>query len=148
MTVDLDKLRAALDAATQGEWRTIVDDFDEELHVTTEGRLDDRKVPIAEVPTGFDEPMETEQQANAAYIVAVQPRVVRELIAEVERLREAVTTAEAALGSLACEAWPKSEVYLHGSRFPARLIAEGHFQSLLRAERETSAALAGDRHDD
>lgn len=80
MTVDLAALRAALDAATQGEWH-----YGPWLPGEGPGSF---SLFILGGPKQSIEAREN----NAAYIVAVQPRVVRELIAEVERLRSEVAT--------------------------------------------------------
>jgi hypothetical protein len=50
-------------------WHTIVNDLDQMILITTEERSLGQKVPIAKIELGFDEPFESHQRANAAYIV-------------------------------------------------------------------------------
>lgn len=43
-------------------------EFDADIHITTDGRDKQGKVPIADIQVGFDEPFESEQFANAMLI--------------------------------------------------------------------------------
>lgn len=80
--IDLADLEAKALAATQGEWVYDASPWDDDSkELTTASRVKESIVAIATVDIGFDGIVGTEQQANAAYIVAAQPRVVLELIA-------------------------------------------------------------------
>ena len=109
MTIDLAALRAALDAATKGEW-----------FIAGVGRIACQTHGVIVECALYYRAGEADQEANTAYIVAVQPRVVRGLIAEVERLREAASLLleQKRAGETTVIAW--------------QMLAE---------------ALAGDRHD-
>ena len=66
-----DPALAELDAkATQGEWHQR-ESIDGDWSITTEARAKLPLVPIAEIETGFDDPFESEQLANMAFIVAL-----------------------------------------------------------------------------
>lgn len=98
--VDLDALEAAAKAAYQGDWseRTkwpdgtggieeIITADPEDTRLCGEGY---RTRVIVYMPNASDD------EANAAYIVAAQPSAVLALIAELRAAREALTTAEEA----------------------------------------------------
>ena len=79
MTPDLKELERLARAATPGPWT-----YDGE---TWELSAPSRKgkVEIATIETGWTEPMESEQQANIAYILAANPAAILSLIAELTR---------------------------------------------------------------
>lgn len=54
---------------TKGPWTLMATGF-EDLKVTTNDRIQRRNGPIAIVEAGFDEPWESEQQANARLIAS------------------------------------------------------------------------------
>lgn len=76
---DLTALKAALEAATKGEWR----------------RQDNPDFAEIWAPGGRQPVALVARAEDADAIVATQPRVMREIIAEVERLREALEKIEA-----------------------------------------------------
>lgn len=79
MTPDLKELERLARAATPGPW-TYDGDTWELSAPSREG-----KVEIASIETGWKEPMESEQQANIAYILAANPAAILSLIAELTR---------------------------------------------------------------
>lgn len=54
---------------TPGPW-LLIDATDDEIAITTDARMADDIVPIVEVQIGWDEPLESEQRANARLIAA------------------------------------------------------------------------------
>lgn len=60
---------AAKAGHTPTPWVMIHDTYDDELHITTQTRLDNDKVQIAAVTINYREDFEAEQQANASFIV-------------------------------------------------------------------------------
>jgi hypothetical protein len=54
---------------TPGPW-TLVDVTGDEIAITTEARMADDIIPIVEVLIDWNEPLESEQQANALLIAA------------------------------------------------------------------------------
>lgn len=54
---------------TKTPWIVYDDDTSDSLAITTENRMDHSMVEIATVSIGFDEPFESKQRANAAFIV-------------------------------------------------------------------------------
>ena len=82
MTPDLKELERLARAATPGPW-TYDDDTWELSAPSRKG-----KVEIATIETGWTEPMESEQQANIAYILAANPAAILSLIAELEQAKK------------------------------------------------------------
>ena len=79
MTPDLKELERLARAATPGPW-TYDGDTWELSAPSRKGRAE-----IATIETGWREPMESEQQANIAYILAANPAAILSLIAELTR---------------------------------------------------------------
>lgn len=55
---------------TKGPWHCRFDAFEEVMSVTSDARLDEQMAEICHVSVGYDEPFESEQQANARLIAA------------------------------------------------------------------------------
>ena len=79
MTPDLKELERLARAATPGPWTYDGDTWE----LSAPSRKG--KVEIATIETGWTEPMESEQQANIAYILAANPAAILSLIAELTR---------------------------------------------------------------
>ena len=79
MTTDLKELERLARAATPGPW-TYDGDTWELSAPSRKGRVE-----IAIIETGWTGQMESEQQANAAYIAAANPAAILSLIAELTR---------------------------------------------------------------
>lgn len=71
-----------MSAHTPGPW-TLVDATGEDLAITTEGRMADDIVPIVEVDIDWDEPLASEQYANAK-LIAAAPKLLEALQAVVK----------------------------------------------------------------
>lgn len=112
--IDLAALKAALEAATKGEWR----------------RQDNPDFAEIWAPGGRQPVALVARAEDADAIVATQPRVMRELIAEMERLRDAMRPFANAVFS------DNGDVTLDLSN-----LRHVHWLAIRRA------ALAGDRHD-
>ena len=103
-SIDLNELACLAKAATPGPW-TVDDDCYRKPHYSGNGAVwifadhDCETHPIADCSCNHTCRMEHDQQANAAYIAAVNPSAVLELIA---RLR----TAEALLSATISPAAP------------------------------------------
>lgn len=82
MTPDLKELERLARAATPGPWTYDGDTWE----LSAPSRKG--KVEIATIETGWTEPMESEQQANIAYILAANPAAILSLIAELEQARK------------------------------------------------------------
>lgn len=82
MTPDLKELERLARAATPGLWTYDGDTWE----LSAPSRKG--KVEIATIETGWTEPMESEQQANIAYILAANPAAILSLIAELEQCRK------------------------------------------------------------
>ena len=82
MTPDLKELERLARAATPGPWTYDGDTWE----LSAPSRKG--KVEIATIETGWTEPMESEQQANIAYILAANPAAILSLIAELERSQQ------------------------------------------------------------
>lgn len=63
------------------------------------------------------------------------------VIAERDRLLELVREADAVTLMLRQEAWPEADLYLHGSKVPARAIRTSDFRRLQAFGRECEEAL-------
>ena len=82
MTPDLKELERLARAATPGPWTYDGDTWE----LSAPSRKG--KVEIATIETGWTEPMESEQQANIAYILAANPAAILSLIAELEQAKK------------------------------------------------------------
>ena len=82
MTPDLKELERLARAATPGPW-TYDGDTWEISAPSRKGRAE-----IATIETGWRDPMESEQQANIAYILAANPAAILSLIAELEQTKK------------------------------------------------------------
>ena len=82
MTLDLKELERLARAATPGPWTYDGDTWE----LSAPSRKG--KVEIATIETGWTEPMESEQQANIAYILAANPAAILSLIAELEQAKK------------------------------------------------------------
>lgn len=82
MTPDLKELERLARAATPGPWTYDGDTWE----LSAPSRKG--KVEIATIETGWTEPMESEQQANIAYILAANPAAILSLIAELEQVKK------------------------------------------------------------
>lgn len=69
---------------TPGPWR-LIDETGDELAITTDDRMDCNCVEIVAVAIGWDEPLESEQQANAR-LIAAAPELLEALLATYEAL--------------------------------------------------------------
>lgn len=69
---------------TPAPWHCKFDAFDEVLYVTSNERLNEQRAEICHVSVGYDEPFESEQQANARLIAAAPEllEVVRDLVTD------------------------------------------------------------------
>ena len=92
---ELNELESAAKAATPGPWieaEDDEDDYDSDIHrISTLDRCNHipPRVEIAQLETGWsDEPFESEQQANLAFILAANPTVILDLIAELRQTRK------------------------------------------------------------
>ena len=94
----IDRLEELAEKATQGEWVISTDDGIDwgNLYVTTEDRHYADMVEIAQVDNAFlrtDEihtDFQKEQNANACYIAAANPLMIKEMIAELRMLEKEV----------------------------------------------------------
>ena len=82
MTPDLKELERLARAATPGPWTYDGDTWE----LSAPSRKG--KVEVATIETGWTEPMESEQQANIAYILAANPAYILSLIAELEQVKK------------------------------------------------------------
>lgn len=82
MTPDLKELERLARAATPGPWTYDGDTWE----LSAPSRKG--KVEIATIETGWTEPMESEQQANIAYILAANPSAILSLITELEQAKK------------------------------------------------------------
>ena len=94
MTPDLKELDRLARAATPGPWTYDGDTWE----LSAPSRKG--KVEIATIETGWTEPMESEQQANIAYILAANPAAILSLIAELEQFKNNLRTATNVLQSV------------------------------------------------
>ena len=132
--IDLAALKAALEAATKGELVSIPAGNRPEIWT------DDGKVLVCRVES-------LRFVDDAAYIVATQPRVMREIIAEMERLRAALLDATAHLAGAASAYRTYARRSAHLGRGPADPLFTTRASDFDRAVERARAALAGDRHD-
>lgn len=61
---------------TPGPWVSTYDEFDDEMHISTQDRVDSHTIAIASVGVGYCGPIESEQQANASLIAAAPDLLV------------------------------------------------------------------------
>ncbi|WP_158784645.1 hypothetical protein [Pantoea sp. BAV 3049] len=90
-TIDLELIKKLALQAAEGEWLVIDEDWSDgdNAEITTQHRKEESFQPIAVIngggsQSGYDEPFLSEQQANAAYIAAVNPETVLALIRRIE----------------------------------------------------------------
>ena len=133
--IDLAALKAALEAATKGEREL------SPLGTT----VYTPRVPGA--PVEWVALLSNRAPEDAAYIVATQPRVMREIIAEMERLRAALLDATAHLAGAASAYRTYARRSAHLGRGPADPLFTTRASDFDRAVERARAALAGDRHD-
>lgn len=140
--VDLKALIEAAKKATPGEWSVEVDEFDERIYISTAARRSADILPIAAVDIGFNEPMESEQQNNGAFIALANPSTVAAMAEELAAFREAVKPFAEFISGDTNHRLPDDMPLTVGSQMARRQVTVRQFRALVKAAGASDSALS------